>query len=168
MACPEVQPALLQDVMEAFHTTSHPEAVAPVVLALLTYEIFTAEGKEGEGVASQQEPHPNEEGVASQKEPHPNEEGVASQKEPHPSALHGSLLLQALLKFKEVKVVVRSVLKLKKKELARLSCDANGSHVLTTFLTSASVPSGKKEKLGGKLEVGSDFEQHSKTFLVMK
>lgn len=130
VSCPAVQPGLLEAIMAAFHTTSHPNSTVPVLLALLTYEVFTAgeDADEGRG-------------------------------EPHPTSLHGSLLLQALLKFQDVKVVVRSVLKMKVKELVRISCDPQGSHVLTTFMSSSTVPEKKKEKLAAKLEVGRMLSQ---------
>lgn len=128
MACPDIQPALLQEILQAFHITSHLSVAAPVILALVTYEVFTAEG---EGAT----------------------DGDEGRGKPHPSSLHGSLLLQALLKFQEVKAVSRSVLKMSAKELVRVCCDPHGSHVITAFLTSSTVAGKKKEKLVAKLEV---------------
>lgn len=126
ISCPEVQPGLFEAVQQAFHLTSHSTATAPVLLALMTYEVFTAQDND-------------------------SAEGCGQL---HPTSLHGSLLLQALLKFQDTKVVVRSVLKMKVKELLRMSCDPHGSHVLTTLMTSSSVSNKKKEKLVAKLEVG--------------
>ena len=74
-------------------------------------------------------------------------------KGPHPITLHGSLLLQALLKFEHPKTVARSILKMSREELMRCSCDPNGSHVLTAFITSPTITLKRKQKLMDKLEV---------------
>ena len=124
VACPEVQPVLLEAILKAFHTDAHPDSCAPVILALLTYDVFYETSEEGSI-------------------------------KPHPFTLHGSLLLQALLKFEDVKTVPRSVLKMSVKELVRVSCDPQGSHVVTTFLGSPTIPAKRKEKLVAKLVVGN-------------
>ena len=123
VACPEVQPGLLAAILKAFHTSDHPSCSAPVILALLTYEVFYNDG------------------------------GADGGSEPHPFTLHGSLLLQALLKFQDVKHVSRSVLKLGSAELMRVSCDPQASHVITAYLNSVTVPAKRKEKLIAKLVV---------------
>lgn len=128
VACSDVQPVLVDAILKAFHVQSHPNSSAPVVLALMTYEVLYNESEDGVGGA----------------------EGIGK---PHPTTLHGSLLLQALLRFQDVKVVTRSVLKMGMEELVRVSCDAQGSHVITTYLSSATVPAKKKEKLMNKLKV---------------
>lgn len=69
------------------------------------------------------------------------------------TTLHGSLLLQSLLKFEEPRVVARSVLKFSEERLVRLSCDPCGSHVITTFFTSPTVSVKKKKQMTGKLMV---------------
>lgn len=124
VACPEVQPGLLAAILKAFHTSDHTNSCAPVILALLTYEVF-----------------------------YDSNESV----KPHPFTLHGSLLLQALLKFQDAKGVSRSVVKMGREELLRASCDAQASHVLTTCLSSPSVSAKKKERLAAKLVVGDSL-----------
>jgi hypothetical protein len=123
VACPEVQSDILAAIFKAFHASDHLSSCAPLILALLTYEVFYDE--EGEGAAK-----------------------------PHPFTLHGSLLLQSLLKFEDVKAVSRSILKLRSEELVRLSCDAQASHVISTFLSSVTVSIKRKEKLITRLLVG--------------
>lgn len=69
-------------------------------------------------------------------------------------SLHGSLLVQALLKFQVPKVIVNSLLKMPPDDIiGRLSCDPSGSHVITAFLTSATISVKKKNKLIKILEV---------------
>ena len=69
-------------------------------------------------------------------------------------SLHGSLLVQALLKFQVPKVVVNSLLKMPSDDIiGRLSCDQSGSHVITTFLSSPTVSPKKKNKLTKMLKV---------------
>ena len=126
VSCPEIQPALLEAILHAFHTHTHPQATAPVILALLTYEVYCEGGAVGE---------------------------ASGEESSNPSTLHGALLLQAMLKFQDVKVVVKSVLKQKVKEVVRMACDPHGSHVLTTFMSSSTIPVKKKEKLVTKLKV---------------
>lgn len=132
VASPDLQPDLLEAVLKAFHVESHPLSAAPVILALLTYEMFHSH-KNGE-----------EEG---------EELGAEKNPKPHPTTLHGSLLLQALLKFQDAKLLTRSVLKMSVVELVRLSCDSHGSHVITNFISSETIPAKKKERLMRKLEV---------------
>ena len=69
-------------------------------------------------------------------------------------SLHGSLLVQGLLKFQIPKVVVNSLLKMPADDIiSRLSCDPSGSHVITTFLSSPTISLKKKSKLTKTLEV---------------
>ena len=125
VSCPAVQPGLHDAILQAFHTSEHPESCVPIILALLTYEVFNNSSNSDDG----------------------------KQAKPHPFTLHGSLLLQALLKFEDTKVVARSLLKMSTTELVRACCDSQASHVLTTYLNSPSVPARKKEKLMCKLVV---------------
>ena len=139
VACPDVQPDLLEGISKAFHVQSHPKSMAPVILAMLTYEVFHSHEEEGGGA----------------------DEGP----KPHPTTLHGSLLLQALLKFRDAKAVSRSVLKMSTEELVRLSCDPQGSHVITTFISSETVPVKKKERLMRKLEVNLNSRANVANFI---
>lgn len=141
VACAEVQATLQDAIFKAFHTSAHPDTCAPVILALMTHEVYH----------SKDETEDKEEGVAGGCG---DEEGVAGGRgKPHPTTLHGSLILQALLKFQDVKTVARSVLKLGGEEMVRLGCDSQGSHVLTAFMTSTTVSAKRKERLMAKLEV---------------
>lgn len=125
VACPEVQQTLLAAILKAFHTSDHPSSCVPVILALLTYDVFHDSSSMEGGVKL------------------------------HPFTLHGSLLLQALIKFQDVKHVSRSVLKLGAEELVRVSCDAQASHVITAYLTSTTVPAKRRERLISKLVVSN-------------
>ena len=133
VACPDIQHGVFTSLMQAFHTEAHLKDSAPVLLALLTYELFHKDDST---------------------ETDDNVGGV--RKEPHACTLHGSLLLQALLKFQDTRSVVRSLLAQSEEELVRVSCDSSGSHVLTSFLNSHTVPTKKKEKMAKKLVVRQD------------
>ena len=130
IACPDIQHNVFTSLMKAFHTEDHPKSSAPVILALLTYELFYEDGIEGRDGEEQQ-----------------------VKVKSHPLTLHGSLLLQALLKFQDPRTVVRSLLAQDVEALVRVSCDSSGSHVLTAFLSSHTVPTKKKEKMMKKLVV---------------
>lgn len=142
ITAPDVQGTLLPALLQAFHVDTHPLSSAPVILALLTYEVFYSQEEE------------EEEGVEKQ------EEGGEITKS-HPTSLHGSLLLQALFQYADVKVLCRSMVKLSVSELVRLSCDSHGSHVITAFISSKTVPAKKKERLRKKLEVCMPEAKHS-------
>ena len=58
--------------------------------------------------------------------------------------IHGSLLLQQLLRFGNPKLVVTSLLNLKPSELRTMSCDPCGSHIVETFFTSQTI--GEKSR----------------------
>ena len=58
--------------------------------------------------------------------------------------LHGSLILQQILKFENPKMAVSSMLEMKLSELQTLSCDPKGSHAVEAFFSSDSV--GEKSK----------------------
>ncbi len=136
----DVQPSLLDALMKAFHLDNHLNCIVPVLLALMTYEIFHKQcgEEEGEGGGGGDPP------LASSPPP---------PSLPQPITLHGSLFVQALLKFQDTRLVVRSMSKLDQEELTRISCDSNGSHVLISFMNSVTVPPKKKEKIMKKLEV---------------
>ena len=71
-------------------------------------------------------------------------------------SLHGSLLMQALLKFQVPKVVASSLLKMPCDDIVgKLSCDPSGSHVITTFLSSPTMSQKRNNKLTKILEVCS-------------
>ena len=70
-----------------------------------------------------------------------------------PIALHGSLIVQALLKYQDTKLVARSLLKMTSDDIRRVSCDPSGSHVLTVFMSSSTVSAKNKIKMVDKLEV---------------
>ena len=49
--------------------------------------------------------------------------------------------------------MVNSLVKMKSDDIVNISCDPSGSHVITTFMTSTTVPIKKKQKLVVTLEV---------------
>jgi len=53
--------------------------------------------------------------------------------------LHGSLLVQSMLRFTEPHLIVASLLSLSSAELAAVCCDSAGSHVITAFVNSPTV-----------------------------
>ncbi|XP_076350238.1 nucleolar protein 9 isoform X2 [Tachypleus tridentatus] len=61
--------------------------------------------------------------------------------------LHGSVLLQKLLKFQKPIKVVNSLLTLKPEKLVSIACDAKGSHVIDEFFKSANVGEKRKARL---------------------
>ena len=63
---------------------------------------------------------------------------------PKSISVHGSLILQVLLKFQDTKLVTRSLLKMTADDIMRVSCDSCGSHAITMFMTSSTVSSKKK------------------------
>lgn len=134
VACPDIQQTIFASLVKAFHTDAHPMATAPVILALMTYEVFYDDSsKEKDGEVD--EVHT----------------------ELHPFTLHGSLLMQALLRFHDPRIVVKSLLAQSEEELARLSCDSTASHILTAFFTSHTVPIKKKERMTKKLVVNCNY-----------
>lgn len=67
--------------------------------------------------------------------------------------LHGSLILQSLLKFKDPGVVVDSLVNMPPDELVALGSDPCGSHVVEAFMSSVTVPTTKKAELVNLLKV---------------
>ena len=61
--------------------------------------------------------------------------------------LHGSLILQSLMKFKDSSAVVGSLLSMSTDEVVALGTDPCGSHVVEAFMNSATVPAAKKAEL---------------------
>ena len=75
--------------------------------------------------------------------------------------LHGSLIVQALLKYQDTKTVARSLVKMTSDDVTKVSCDQSGSHVLTTFMSSPTVSAKNKLKMVEKLEVGKTVWGHA-------
>ncbi len=75
-------------------------------------------------------------------------------------SLHGSLIIQALLKYQDTKVMAKSLLKMKSEEIARVSCDQSGSHVITTFMSSPTVSAKNKLKMIDRIQVQVNPAQH--------
>ena len=67
--------------------------------------------------------------------------------------MQGSLLVQALFKYENPRVVVRSLLDMETDDLVWLSCDVAGSHAVDAFLSSSTVKSVKKKKFVEKIRV---------------
>nr|XP_039261355.1 nucleolar protein 9-like [Styela clava] len=68
---------------------------------------------------------------------------------------HGSILLQTLLKFKNVGLIVKSMCEISIENIITLSCDSSGSHFIDAFYASDKVKPKKKkefvEKIGKEL-----------------
>ena len=58
--------------------------------------------------------------------------------------LHGSLLVQSMLKFTRPDLIVNSLLSLSAAELQAVCCDSAGSHVITAFVNSPTVTQGSR------------------------
>ena len=67
--------------------------------------------------------------------------------------LHGSLILQSLLKFKDPGIIVDSLVNMPPDELVALGSDPCGSHVVEAFMSSVTVPTTKKAELVNLLKV---------------
>eukprot|EP00731_Ephydatia_muelleri_P026882 Em0018g982a len=65
----------------------------------------------------------------------------------NPPMLHGSLILQSLLKFKDPSVVVDGLLGMSSDEVVALGTDPCGSHVVEAFMNSVTVLATKKAEL---------------------
>lgn len=66
--------------------------------------------------------------------------------------MQGSLLVQALLKHNNPRVIVKSLLSMETEDIIWLSCDAAGSHAVDAFFASPCVKSPKKKRLVTKLK----------------
>uniref|UniRef100_A0A1B6DSA6 Nucleolar protein 9 n=1 Tax=Clastoptera arizonana TaxID=38151 RepID=A0A1B6DSA6_9HEMI len=64
-----------------------------------------------------------------------------------PCNLHGSLILQSMLRFKKPIKVVKSLLSINSSELAEIFCDIKGSHIGDTFLTAEFIGEKSRDKL---------------------
>ncbi|KAH9499745.1 hypothetical protein Btru_077716 [Bulinus truncatus] len=118
------QSEFLNTLMSAFHC-SEPESrqikVVPLLASLQTYEVFFGNDKDG-GAASDE----------------PSKHYLKS------CNIHGSLLLQQLLQFKNTKLIVSSLLDLSPAELSVICCDKFGSHIIDVFFQSKVVPDKSK------------------------
>ena len=70
--------------------------------------------------------------------------------------LHGSLLVQQLVKFADPSLVVASVLAMLPSDLLAMACNPIGSHVVDAFITSHSVGQKSRDRFYGKLQVNRD------------
>ncbi|XP_067870568.1 nucleolar protein 9-like isoform X1 [Heterodontus francisci] len=128
----EKQQAMLMRLYQAFHCyepASRRLACVPLVVSLLTYEVFY-----------------NLDGEDSTTEYQPSEE-----KRLEAVSYHGSLLMQHLLHFDEPAAVVRSMAAVSQGDHVRLACDQAGSHVYDALLTSSTVSGKQRRKIIRKL-----------------
>ncbi|XP_012531949.2 nucleolar protein 9 [Monomorium pharaonis] len=65
--------------------------------------------------------------------------------------LHGSLIIQAMLKFNKPIKIINSLLEMSNEELLQLFCDSKGSRVLNAFMDSKYIGDKSREKLCKKL-----------------
>ena len=128
---PHMQLAIFSLLEKAFHTEPHPKSIAHVILPLVTYDVYIQNDVKRTEV----------------------DDKDTAATEIDAVTLHGSLLLQSLLKYEDPKVVARSLLSHSEERLVSLSCDPCASHVLTTFFTSRTVTTKKKERMRNKLVV---------------
>jgi len=136
----DLQVTIFSMLQKAFHIESHPKCTAQVILPLVTHEVYA----EGNGVSAD----------ATREEEGGGGGAVSQALSP---TLHGSLLLQALLKYEDSTVVARSLLLHSAEDLLQLCCDPCASHVLTTFFTSSTVSNKKKDKMTTKLLVSLEY-----------
>lgn len=71
--------------------------------------------------------------------------------------LHGSVILQHMLRFDDPSPVVDSLLSLDPPQLVQLACNPCGSHVVDTYYKSPSVSGNRKEQMIQRLKVGFLF-----------
>lgn len=67
--------------------------------------------------------------------------------------IHGSLILQTLLEFKNPKYVVSSLLHMTPKNLQCLACDPSGSHIMEVYFKSTTVTEKNKAAMVDRLQV---------------
>lgn len=67
--------------------------------------------------------------------------------------IHGSLILQTLLEFKNPKYVVNSLLHMTPKNLQCLACDPSGSHIMEVYFKSTTVTEKNKAAMVDRLQV---------------
>ena len=154
--CPQVQPAFLHTLLTTFHTESTPKCVAPLLLAMLTHEVYYSRsvgeeeevGGEVSGEVGGEQPNFTGSCYAEVNLPVYMSplQTTAAQK---PITIHGSLIVQSLLLFQDSKMVARSLLQMVSQgdDIIRVSCDPSGSHVLESFMASRSVSVKRKNRL---------------------
>lgn len=67
--------------------------------------------------------------------------------------LHGSLLIQHLLRFKKVKLILASIMNFTESELCQLACHNVGSRILDAFFISKTISLEQKRDILDKLRV---------------
>ena len=70
-----------------------------------------------------------------------------------PAHILGSLMVQALLKYENPKIVANSFVKMETDDVIRMSCDPVSSHAVDALMGSHTVSLRKKTKLIDKLKV---------------
>jgi nucleolar protein 9 len=121
---PDQQSEMMKILLVAFHAKDDPNACIPLFLTLTAYEAYLE-----------------------------HEQKRETDKDVPRRSVHvqGSLLVQALFKYENPRVVVRSLLGMETDDLMWLSCDVAGSHAVDAFLSSSTVKSVKKKKLIEKI-----------------
>lgn len=146
--CPQVQPAFLHTLLTTFHTESTPKCVVPLLLAMLTHEVYYSRSERDEEEVGVEQPNFTGSCYAEVNLPVYMSplQTTAVQK---PITIHGSLIVQSLLLFQDSKMVARSLLQMMSygDDIVRVSCDPSGSHVLESFMASRSVSVKRKNRL---------------------
>ena len=150
---PAQQPEMMKTLLVAFHAQENPNACVPLFLTLTAYEAYLE----------------HEEKTEIDKDItkvstfmllyiHCAMVCFFPQRSVH---VQGSLLVQALFKYKSPRVVVESLLSMETDTIMWLSCDMAGSRAIDTFLTSPTVKSVKKKKFVEKLKVCVHIVSHT-------
>ena len=144
---PDQQSEILKTLLTVFHAETNTSVCVPLFLTLTAFEVY-AEHVQSRESDSDLERVGNE-------TIHFHTFTLSSplfviQKSVH---VQGSLLVQALVKYDNPRVIVRSLLGMETEDIMWLSRDMSGSHVIDAFLTSPTVKSAKKKKLVDKLTV---------------
>ena len=141
---PRQQAMMLNKLLKAFHTESHPQDCAVLFTSLVTREVYFKADDEDD---SQQLPPA---GKASNTIMQWTINTLMIQVQCN---LHGTLMLQALLGYEDTKVITSSFLTIPTDQLLTISCDLSGNHVVDVFLASKNVTLKKKTKLINKFRV---------------
>ncbi|XP_038070133.1 nucleolar protein 9-like isoform X1 [Patiria miniata] len=127
---PTKQRAFLQGLLSAFHCWEPRERQSSCVLliaGMVTHEVFFPGSKEDEEQDTKLKPGLTE------------------------VNLHGSLLLQQLLKFHHCGPVIAGFMALRDDDLTTVACSPSGSYLLEAFVTSSVVSEKKKDRFVAQL-----------------
>ncbi|XP_022082389.1 nucleolar protein 9-like isoform X2 [Acanthaster planci] len=128
---PAKQSDFLKGLLSAFNCWEPRKRQATCVLliaGMVTHEVFFSESKEDQ------------------------EQDKATKPGLSEVNLHGSLLLQQLLKFSHCGPIIAGFMALQDADLIAMACSPSGSYLLEAFMTSSMVSEKKKDRLGAQLK----------------